>query len=297
MSAGKVAWRTYLYLLRRLGEIKARNYDVGRTVVVSAHPRSGSTWLAEVLNTIPRSCVLWEPFNQKLAQVRALGLGVYPIIPPDSEGDWDELERLMQRVLSGQFLRPYTLSHAITHGGWLNLVGCQTWIVKFCRANGILYWLTTRFPVRPILLIRHPCAVVASKLVRFDWARQMDVTALARAWCKNYRSPLSAPRPHPWLLVTYEGLVRDGAGELGRIFDWLGIEMPRGAVARLSVPSATTSEGASVARGEDPLAEWQHQLTPGQTDQILRTAKSWGLDFYTDEIEPDHARLSEYVTG
>ena len=194
----------------------------------------------------------------------------------------------------------------------------EYWIVKFVRANRLLRWMTEKFPIRtPILLIRHPCAVVASQmhhpswspitstdadsrfLAAYPWVSDIltDIRtweeALAATWCMDYFAPLSTPKPHPWILVTYEKLVRNGEEEIQRIFDALELEIPKSAVKSLRAPSKSVREDSSILMGEDPLAAWTKRLSKEQAKRILRLVSAFGLDFYGEGLEPDYERVED----
>jgi hypothetical protein len=115
--------------------------------------------------------------------------------------------------------------------------------------------------------------------------------ARAARYCMHYYPPLSLPKPHPWHLVTYERLVRQGRQELEQIFDALEMEMPAEAIKHLRIPSATTKDWSNVRSGKDPLAGWTKNLTKEQIKQILAVTSTFGLDFYGEELEPDYNRL------
>jgi len=307
-------------LLRQIGLLKSRNHDVGNNIIIAGSPRGGSTWLAEVLNTIPETSIIWEPFNlghvprvswrKKVPEFAALGLGWRPYIAPDEEAA--PVEAFLREVLTGRLLN-WSLA---SHSNLRQIVRSNRWIVKFCRANRLLKWMTNRFPSQEyILLIRHPCAVVASQIVNRNWANvktphvdhrllaayphmgsileklETWEEALAATWCMDYWTPLSQQQPHPWILLTYEKLVREGAIELERIFGELDLEMPARAAERLGVPSAVTSADSPVVAGGDPLASWRWRLSAQQIRRVLDVVSALGLDFYDEELEPDYARL------
>lgn len=176
--------------------------------------------------------------------------------------------------------------------------------------------MTAKFPLRtPILLIRHPCAVVASQmrhpawspntspivdsrfLTAYPWASDVltDIKtweeALAANWCMDYFAPLSTPTPHPWILVIYEKLVRHGEEEIQRIFNALEFEIPPNAVKGLRMPSRSVREHSSILTGEDPLAGWTKYLSKEQVKRILHLVSAFGLDFYSQEWKADYERI------
>ena len=208
------------------------------------------------------------------------------LIPPAR--DWPEAERFIGRVLTGQVLNTHTISH--THP--VRILTTKSWIVKSVRATRLLAWISKRFPVRLlILLIRHPCAVVASQRSFPVWSATRE-EALADIWCQEYSVLLSSPRPHPWILVPYEKLVTEGRTELDRVFQALDMEVPRTAIEHLGIPSATSRERSAVRTGGNSLGAWREILTADQVRRVLDVVSTYGLDFYSDRLEPDYERLN-----
>jgi len=242
---------------------------------------------------------------------RAMGLGWRPYIAPET--DWPEAEAFLRRILTGQLLdrmntKHLTLAQTFTRNAW---------VIKSVRSSAILKWTTEKLPIRtPILILRHPCAVVSSQTYSgrqiiplpleinpafaaafpqfVDYVKTLKTQHEARAawWCMHYYPALTLPKPHPWLLVTYERLVKQGEAELERIFDALEIDMPKKAIEHLKTPSATTKEWSNVLANKDLLAGWTNKhLTKEQIKQILKVVSTFGLDFYGEDLEPDYGRL------
>lgn len=295
-----------------LGHVRLFPYDIRRTIVITGSPRSGTTWLAELLGTIPRSAMLWEPlFPDADPELRRIGFRERTYVPPDAERP--DMEAYLRRVLTGRTLNRWTLQHT----GVLEVCRVRQWIVKFVRANMLLPWLIRRFPVRrPLVLIRHPCAVVASQSRIGAWRdpaipdcpeffdaypRLRSICArlktqeeiLAARWCMDNFVPLTAPPPHAWQVVPYERLVRDGARELDRIFTGLGVAMPPAATARLRTPSASATPRSRIRHGMDPLDGWRSVLSPIQAQRVLDVTAAFELDVYGQDLEPDYRRLSD----
>lgn len=148
--------------LQLIGEVQARSYDISQTVVLSGSPRSGTTWLAELFASISGASVLWEPLHiRNQPELKEMGFTWRTVIYPGTE--WPEAERLFSDILSGRRLNLHTAKMC----GFKEIWKRKFWVVKFVRANGLLYWLTQKFPVKPpIVIIRHPCAVVSSQMHR-----------------------------------------------------------------------------------------------------------------------------------
>jgi hypothetical protein len=189
-----------------------------------------------------------------------------------------------------------------------------TWIVKCIRMNRLLPWLTERFPTRaPVLVIRHPCAVIASQIAAgwapptehpdpdllsdFPQARSViegletDEELRAAGWALDTLVPFSSPTPHRWVTLPYEIALR-GEEVLDPVFANWGITRPRGLLERMRKPSSTTTlRGAARA---DPLTAWTKQLSSDQIRRILDVTKALGLDFYGEDPAPDESRLARW---
>jgi hypothetical protein len=290
-----------------------RHYDLRDTIVVVGWARSGTTWLAEVLSTIPRSAILFEPLHtERVPEAAAAGFPVTDILSP---GEGSASQKLfMERVLQGRVLNWWTcsanpLSRAIRP---------NVWIVKEIAANYLVEWIVGTFPIRRVVLIvRHPCATIASRMAQ-GWApkdvqskvkhtearrRFPHLDALCRKlkdpfevmaarWCLMNYVPLSL-RPRPFQLIAYESLATRGARDLVPVFaDWR-LDLPAAIDESLSRASATTKSGATrgATHGQS-IDQWKKTLTPDQIDRILRVVRDFGMDFYTEDPEPDYDRLN-----
>jgi hypothetical protein len=116
---------------------------------------------------------------------------------------------------------------------------------------------------------------------------------LAFVWATQVGVPLSQPRPHPWLLVTYEHLASRGEAEVKRIFDYLGEDVPAGAYETLHRASATTQDGSNVAKGESPLIGWRERLSSQQVENIMNVVRRMGVNLYSEDLMPD---ADQYAT-
>jgi hypothetical protein len=287
-----------------------RDYDLRNSLVISGGSRSGTTWLAELVATLPRSAVLFEPEHiGNVPEAAQAGLKWSTYVDPDES--WPEGRAFFDRVLRGQVLNWHTTSHLPLQCA----IRPDVWIVKMVRANQMLGWIVKNFPIRPpALIIRHPCATVASRsqqgwqplkkaprnkqfLAAYpEFADVLDgltelVEFRAALWCLDYFAPLALPRPYPFHVVCYERLVTDGQRELENLFDTWGLKVPQNAKEQLRVFSQTTKKRTAAGTGNDALTKWKKVLSAEQIDKILRVVSAFGLDFYTDAPEPDYDRL------
>jgi len=310
------AWRLFL---------NAVPCSLEDTIVVAGVARSGTSWLAELVTTLPGYKLLGEPL--------AYGLGRPDHVPlcqhPSEENR--VLQSDLAEILEGR--RP---------GGWrlgtesrlrrlIRHVDRRRMVTKFIHGNRLLQWLDGAFDIRGIILIvRHPCAVVASMQKYGAWYYATPTGSspglkhieeglpdslvhevrerlprrptsneemLALRWALDHYIPFFVHEEagHPWTLVPYERLVAAGPEELARMFSRLDAEMPPEAADRLSVPSRSAQRtGVYADDVKKQLSKWRRALDPDQVDRILQIAESFDLDFYDDTLEPDYARLMEF---
>ncbi|MEZ4756997.1 MAG: sulfotransferase [Flavobacteriales bacterium] len=284
-----------------------------KALLLFASPRGGSTWLEEMLATIPRVATIWEPLDiVNNPVVGKLGFWWRQHIPENA--DWPEAEAMFTDLFSGRTLSPY-LARATTPR---ELRMADRLLVKFVRGNLLLPWITKHFDLpKPVLLVRHPCAVVASMKKFGVWDglhreppppphRHDDVLRsmlerigptptpaeyLARVWCINNAWILAHPRNgSDWTTVTYEELVIDPEATLARIFKEWNMEPPPRALELARRPSKTTLSGSPVT---DPLAQlehWRKTLNSHEQHQILSVIARCGVELYDEELLPKRMR-------
>ncbi|MGF1480889.1 MAG: hypothetical protein ACFB4I_15620 [Cyanophyceae cyanobacterium] len=315
------------------GRINARCYDIDNTLIVASSGRGGSTWLAEIVGTLPGYPILYEPLNLK-RNPDCLKYFSYSSYPQNVESNSLQNAYLRQ-IFTGANLsaRLVLLSH-FKPEQYLNFKG---FIVKFIGLNLRLYPTLKQFPLRTLFMVRHPCAVVASQLrsPHWSWAHTLDwkhwedhdssllglllecptlfmeyphlkevqqrlrtpEEGLAFVWAVQNYLPLNQPKPHPWCLTTYEKLVVEGEQEIARLFQYLGKPVPAQAYQHLKIPSSSTETSSNLASGINPLSGWKNKLDHCQIDNILNIVRQVGINFYSDNLEPAYRQLFASYEG
>lgn len=276
-----------------------------RALVLASAPRSGSTLLAQALAAIESSCVLFEPLHLRevsAAEAAGFSWGTYRV----RNEAWPEGEVFLRRVFEGRVINDWTAREISVK----DALGAKRLIVKFVRATRLLPWICRTFDIPPpVLLIRHPCAVVASQL-RYGWKdterpdsprylgrfpafedvlsrTSCDEEHLAALWCLDYLPAMLEARPHPWMLLTYEDLLLRPEAALARIAENWGVELDMAdALARLQGPSSVVSH-----HGISGINGWRGQLTVKQVMRILNVVHAFGFCFYSRADEADYAAL------
>lgn len=162
----------------------------------------------------------------------------------------------------------------------------------------MLGWLARTFDLRIVLLVRHPCATVASQLNR-KWGTKRNVMEvllrqpelvqdhlqddlerlttvvldtpvkqLAARWALENRIALEmAARDDRVLPVAYENLVMSPRAELERIFTFLGWELSQSDWRR--VMSRTRKGLSHVVPPAELLDRWKSRLSAQEIADIL----------------------------
>jgi len=114
---------------------------------------------------------------------------------------------------------------------------------------------------------------------------------LAAAWCLDNYIPLYVPETQMWTTLFYEKLIADGESEINRLFKTLKYEdIAEIAVQQLKKPSFVTlgDEKKKLKSSDIQLSKWKKQFTQDQINRILKVLSYFGLDFYSQENEPDY---------
>ena len=258
---------------------KQKNIDPSEAILIASDPRSGSTWLSEILNTIPKSLVIDEPLHlEQSPELKNLKFYWRQHIPKGT--DWEEARDYFRKLFSGKLINPYSSK------GLFKTSAASQLIVKTIRAKLLLPWLCKAFDFKykPIVLVRHPMAVIASLKNHhaFDYPfKPIDLTEITYSevlndhqdfleslrtnaeqqlawWCisNKYLSDQTDPQ---WLTVKYEDLITDYEGTLRRIFNTWDLDMPKTLLNKKDIPSAST-EKKQIEKNIQ-LLSWKEKLT------------------------------------
>lgn len=272
-----------------------------KSFLITSSPRSGSTWLGDLLNTIPNTCLLFEPLHlRKVPGVKEAGFSWRTYVPPHST--WPQGEQFLRRVFEGQVINAWTTRQM----KFRQAFKADKLIVKSVRMNRLLPWICETFDTPgPVLLMRHPCAVIASQLKSSNWQNSkksappsfIDYSSaikavlnrikepeeiLAATWALDQLPALHQPPPRPFTIVTYEELFLEPKTTLQKICDaWnTGIDLQK-VLAKINKPSSVVS--ASGIKGIDG---WKKDLTQKQISNILNVTRDCGITCYTKDVEP-----------
>jgi len=281
----------------------------GPRVLVAGLPRSGTTWVGEVLGRSAGARYLHEPDNHLVrpdAWWAKRRLGPYPELGPGTAGG--DYERLWARAFAGG-PRPspvYAGARILQRAGAPRVSGRlasrQTprpapgpLVVKSVHCARALEWAVDRFRPAVVVVERHPFGVIASwRKLGWDDFLDTDPAALRHsvavlgvdppppgaAWLERaawHYGLLSsylqrARRRHPdWLVVRHEVLCAGPEPAFRGLADRLGLRFTAEA-ARFLAASNRPGEGYSTNRlWHEQIDGGRSRLSPAERSLVLAT--------------------------
>lgn len=269
----------------------------GDAVFLAGSGRSGTTWLSEVINHRREYRYVFEPFHPgKVSLCQHFRPRQY-LRPTDAREEYLEPAR---EVLSGRIRSAWTDRF---HRSFL----ARRRLIKDIRANLFLGWLTTRFPgLRTVLLLRHPCAVAASR-IKLGWRSRIEEilaqedlvqdhleavrdelrgagTEFERhvlVWCVENAVPLAQLTGSGAHLVFYEHLCATPETELRRLFGYLepgpDADLDRSVYEALKKVSPAGWDREASPPETSPHG-WRRSVTGSQMDRAVEILGTFGLD-------------------
>jgi hypothetical protein len=296
-------------LLRALSYAGNTVYPVRNAapIVISGSPRGGTTWLAETIAKAYQSeRMLWEPLQDGNIAKDGLGLTKRPFI--DEQTAAPEVESFFHSLLHAKQANAHLIRLRKYPKNMLTLVRNQRLFIKFVCGNGVVGYLRRRFGIpTPLVILRHPCAVVASQLRMGQWEDHphIDPELLKRkpelADIIDHKAPLAERLAMTWVgdvlaakenaadlhIVYYEDLVLTGAEALRPAFEsWGWEELPASLHGIMGQPSSTTHDWADLESVEGKLGRWRNELEQISIERILHIAYYIEENDYNNDVLP-----------
>jgi hypothetical protein len=278
---------------------------LGKTILVAGTARSGTTWLGDLITSEIPCRTLFEPFNPDLVPLYR-NFNYFQYMRSSDENP--EFYAFAEKVLTGA-----------VRNAWIDRynerIFSQYRLVKEIRINLALKWLHDHFPQVPIVfLMRHPCAVVLSRL-ELGWATDQDIKNFlsqpdliedylgdtldlihqaktdvekhAIIWSVTNLVPLKQLNPRDYHLVFYEDLCTQTDATLSAVFKSIGYQAKENLKFNVNRPSSTARETSPVVSGTDKISHWTKHLNPSQIHQIMQVVEAFGLiEWYDESVQP-----------
>jgi hypothetical protein len=272
-------------------------HDLSKAAVIAGSGRSGTTWVGEVLGSISRYRIMFEPFHvQKTPVIKDWRYRQY-VRPDDQRSAFVEPA---SAILSGK-----------VHSPWIDKLNSEVFprgrLIKDIRIQMLLPWMHKTFPDVPIAIVtRHPCAVAQSRMA-LGWKTGLDgfleqeqlvddylspfVSEFTRAedefekqiifWCaenyvpiryfarKNYAPARHAPGD-PAIITRYEDLCADPEAEFGKLATFFGWPMREESKPLMKKPSAMTAKHSAILSGGNLTESWRRKISDRQIESARR---------------------------
>lgn len=271
--------------------------DTRQSIMVVGTGRSGTTWVTDLIASQISCRVLFEPFHSKRVE-DFRQFSYFQYMRPGEHNP--ELWAYCHRVFSGDVRHRWIDRQVETI--------CPDYrLVKEIRANLFLRWLHIRFPEVPLLFVmRHPCAVVLSRLQLGWWTDQdiepflsqpklvddfladkMEVVSRAKTaeekhaivWCISNLVPIRQFPSNQLNVIFYENLCSQPEQEVPKIFQRIGHQYEDAILAAVKLPSYTAVRTSAIVTGEDTVTRWKRELTPTQIGNILSVVEDFELGY------------------
>ena len=315
---------------------------VKKSVIISGSGRGGTTWVLDSLAEANNMRTVFEPLHP--IGVPSASKFSHRYIPEDESNL--ELERFFNKVLSGEMrsiwanyrIRPDRFNplrnspitvylHSKKSIQLLKKYALKSHlsgqVVKFIRANLMLPWIAKHYDCPTVLVIRHPCAVIASrlKLSSADWGADkalaryredkmiydlignrfgVDLSqsmstaeALCTVWCIENVLPLEWSSDSGYAVVSYEKLMVNPAEEWQKLVDYLGLDkVPDSDL--LGSPSQQSSQDMRHQNfTSEHIERWKKNLDAKTIDDIASTLDKFGSTIYSvdDALPTSHISM------
>ncbi len=294
------------------------------TVWLFGDGRSGTTWLAELINYAGTYRELFEPFHPRaIQQARFLTPHEYSRTLTDNPQLFD----YASQVISGEFTNP-----RVDSGNEQPLSQYRKLLIKDIFANLFAYATCCEFPqIKPVLLIRNPFAMAASKFKKRHWYWLTDPSVLvAQAplyvdflepfeeiieitieednyilnliliWCIINYVPLKQFDPNAIYVCLYEAVYAAPQSNIAELFAFINdkdnqdVELVE---SDISKPSRFSGKQSTIARGSSPINTWMDEMPAVIIDRGLEIMDKFGFgDLYNDQSMPNRDVISRIQT-
>lgn len=279
--------------------------DIQRSIMVAGTGRSGTTWVTELIASQVPCRIMFEPFHSRRIEAFQR-FHYFQYMRPNEQNQ--ELRAYCRRIFSGD-IRHRWIDHRATR------LFPQYRLVKDIRANLFLRWLHTSFPEVPLLfIIRHPCAVVLSRM-QLAWSTDEEIDSFlsqpkliddfladkievvkraktaeekhAIVWCISNLVPIQQFQSHQLHAIFYENLCTQPEREFARMFQTIGHEYGDTIFTSAKRPSTEATPTSAIVTGEDKVRRWKRELSPAQIGNILSIVEDFELGYiYGDSVTP-----------
>jgi hypothetical protein len=296
-------WRTF----ERTGFFFRRTKPNSKdAIILVGSGRSGTTWIQNSLAKNTKHQPIFEPLNPNFIEPARKLLATTPMNEPlvyspylRADDDYPYWYEFLNNFLSGNIRNYWTDKQNFS-------LFPRGYIIKLIRANLMLGYLIKNFKPRLIYIMRHPCAVVSSRL-KLKWQVSLSGLYTQPKLLEDYLTPflsdieketnpigihaiwwaienyvaLKELQGNEYFFVHYEDVCLNPREWFSGIEDWLGLVTNR----KEDVPifhQADKDHQDKTMRTR--LNSWKTEMSPEQIRLTLKWANIFGLDYYSPNL-------------
>ncbi|HZZ43938.1 MAG TPA: hypothetical protein VFE58_13460 [Tepidisphaeraceae bacterium] len=259
--------------------------------------RSGSTWLQDTIGAWHGTVSLFEPIHKKNPET--IGAFTLEDWRPGQQMSADE-RRVLDSILRGEILTKRILPAGPMpdeiNRFCIKLIHCNNGMPR------MVHDLRPRY--RPLIILRHPCAHVAS-WKRLKWTENFGGLAgryngllaahphlrepvsglstpldwMVGSWCLGNYVPLAIKPANRWTVVRYESLLAEPERILGEIFaTWGEAAIPAEVLGAVGRVSRTTWRKGQPAGAVATANSWQEEISLEESRQVFEICRRFGVE-------------------
>lgn len=282
-------------------------------IFVTGAPRSGTSWLGEMLAACSKVRYVYEPFNFQWSPRLETQLPHFKYLRPGAPAP------SLVQLSGGQAFRgeqtPKQLLRSAYRGYWRSSFGrYDKVLVKDPTAVLMADWIEHEYSAQIVSIIRHPCGF-ASSILPLGWdlslKRFLRQKHLVQDYFKEYENLLVrvSKVSDPWvkagalwsvintvvlqrhksngrIICKYEDLCENPLSAMKELTQMLKLESDISKISdsREGVTSSTANDAGSTARDSQQMASiWMSRMTDQQINTVMGVVSEFGLARYYPE--------------
>jgi hypothetical protein len=301
----------YNYRLKKIENYyQKKTFNLRNSIIISGHPRGGTTWVNDVIKADKKCFDIWEPMHPVMIREfynKDSGFHFYKYIPKNQQNK--ELENYLNKVFKLHYVSTSLLQKNKRIKKYKE---SKLFLFKFVRLQETLPWFQKRYPHKKIIqLDRNPISVIASQINHgaWDFAKEWNYSSekrnLLESYCPKFYSQFidiiedidsieslltvryalaTIPRLHSQKSenlyeVKYEDLLKNGISEWEKIYNFMKVTPPENLNQLIIKPSSTTKKESNINKDLSKQHKtWRNYISEQQKDKIIEILQRFGFE-------------------